>query len=92
MLLASCLLSEFMSSMVAIKCEDGTKCTQAFYTEDTRDGGQKDENLKSGKVQNYILQINIVMCTIILPIFQPSTKTMVFKTCILKKAYPSMKT
>lgn len=43
MLLVAHLLSEFISSMVSIKREDGTEYALTFYTEDTRDGGQKDE-------------------------------------------------
>lgn len=76
-----------MSSVVSIKFEDGTEYSQMFYTGDARDGGQKDERWKSEKLKSThnILLLNIVVCTILLPIFQPSTKSMIFKTCILKK-------
>lgn len=49
--------------MVLIKCEDGTEYSQIFYTEDARNGEQKDEKLKSWKVHNCILQLNTVVRT-----------------------------
>jgi len=42
-LLAACLLREFISFLVAINCEDGTEYAQIFYIEELRDGGGKDE-------------------------------------------------
>lgn len=41
-----------MSSIVSIKHEDGTEYAQFFYTEDARDGGQKDERWKSEKLKS----------------------------------------
>lgn len=38
--------------MVSIKREDGTEYALTFYTEDTRDGGQKDERWKFEKLKD----------------------------------------
>lgn len=43
MLLAACLLSESISSTVAINREDGTKYAWIFNIEEARDEGEKDE-------------------------------------------------
>lgn len=53
MLLATRLLSKFMSSIVSIKGEDGTKYAQIFILkmQETGDRKMKDENLKIWKVQ-----------------------------------------
>lgn len=48
MLLATRLLSKFMSSIVSIKGEDGTEYAQIFILkmQETGDRKMKDENLK----------------------------------------------
>lgn len=53
MLLATRLLSKFMSSIVSIKGEDGTEYAQIFILkmQETGDRKMKDENLKIWKVQ-----------------------------------------
>lgn len=49
-LLAACLLSKFIFSIVAINCEDGTEHAQIFNVEEVRDWGEKDERWKFEKM------------------------------------------